>query len=282
MNQLLAKVKNRKQNITEAYKKILNNENFYLFPQNIQSIPYNPNTLLEDGQWYSIDNFSQQEFCLELLQQEILNSADFSSLTNDDFKKIDYLCSFEDENIYYFQKVRPSQLVVKRRLKLGRNFERDDGISIVINSFADAIYKKDIDTLYFQRLETISSIFKGIEMLYREATEEEVVEFFDNDFISLQPTLEISKIGKTSRKRIAAAMTALNSFNAEEKQRVIEYTISSSGLVFENNAFIINNEDDIQKLYWGITERYYVSPISQERRIANSIINIQNGKTQTE
>lgn len=282
MNQLLAKVKNRKQNITEAYKNILNNENFYLFPQNIQSIPYNPNTLLEDGQWYSIDNFSQQEFCLELLQQETLDSADFSSLTNDDFKKIDYLCSFEDENIYYFQKVRPSQLVIKRRLKLGRNFERDEGISIVINPFADAIYKKDIDTLYFQRLETISSIFKGIEMLYREATEEEVVEFFDNDFISLQPTLEISKIGKASRKRIAAAMTALNSFNAEEKQRVIEYTISSSGLVFENNAFIINNEDDIQKLYWGITERYYVSPISQERRIANSIINIQNGNTQTE
>ena len=74
MNQLLAKVKNRKQNITEAYKNILNNENFYLFPQNIQSIPYNPNTLLEDGQWYSIDNFSQQEFCLELLQQETLDS----------------------------------------------------------------------------------------------------------------------------------------------------------------------------------------------------------------
>lgn len=282
MNQLLAKIKNRKQNITEAYKKILNNETFYLFPQNIQSIPYNPNTLLEDGQWYSIDKFSQQEFCLELLQEETLDSADFSSLTNDDFKKIDYLCSFEDENIYYFQKVRPSQLVIKRRLKLGRNFERDDGISIVINPFADAIYKKDMDTLYFQRLETISSIFKGIEMLYREATEEEVVEFFDNDFISLQPTLEIPKIGKASRKRIATAITALNSFNTEEKQRVIEYTINSSGLVFENNTFIINNEDDIQKLYWGITERYYVSPISQERRIANSIINIQNGNTQTE
>lgn len=48
----------------------------------------------------------------------------------------------------------------------------------------------------------------------------------------------------------------------------------------ENNSFIINDEEDIKKLVWGITERYYETPISREKRVANSIINIQNGTTE--
>ena len=237
MNQLLAKIKNRKQK-NEGYRKIIDNKNCYFFPDNIQIIEYNPNTLLEEGQWYYISEFSQQDYCIDLLKQESFDSVDFTTLERDSFKKIDFLCSFQDDNFYYFQKVKSSQLTIKKRLNLGSPYELDEeSVSIVINPYADAIYKKDTDTLYFQRLETISSIFKGIDMLYREATEEETIAFFDNEFISLQPTLEIAKIGKASRKRIAMAMTILNKFTEPEKQEIIEYTKINPGLEFKNNSF---------------------------------------------
>lgn len=282
MNQLLAKIKNRKQK-NEGYRKIIDNKNCYFFPDNIQIIEYNPNTLLEEGQWYYISEFSQQDYCIDLLKQESFDSVDFTTLERENFKKIDYLCSFQDNNFYYFQKVRSSQLTIKKRLNLGSPYKLDEeSISIVINPYADAIYKKDADTLYFQRLETISSIFKGIEMLYREATEEETIAFFDNEFISLQPTLEIAKIGKASRKRIAMAMTILNKFSEPEKQEIIEYTKINSGLEFKNNSFTINNEEDVKKLILGIQERYYETPISKEKRIANSIINVENGTIESD
>lgn len=280
MNQLLAKIRNRKQSIKDGFKKIIDNKNCYSFPIDIQTIEYNPNTLLEDGQWYSISEFSCQEFCLELLKQDSFNSVDYSTLEKNEFAKIDYLCSYQDENYFYFQKIRPSQLLYKKRLLFGfgQNFTYDENnASIVINSYPDAIYKKDDDTLYFQKLETISTIFKGIDVLYKEATEEETVEFLKNDFISVSESLEVSKIGKSSRKRIAMAMTTLSKFSDDEKLEIFEYIKQNSGLGQENNAFIIKDEDDIKKLVWGITERYYETPVSKEKRIANSIIDVNTG-----
>ena len=280
MNQLLAKVKNRKQNIDEGFKKIIDNRNCYFFPNNMQTLEYSPNTLLEDGQWYFIAEFSQQEFCIDLLKQDRFDSVDFSTLQREEFTKIDYLCSYQDENYFYFQKIRPSQLLFKKRIlfSFGHDFNYDENnASIVINAIPDAIYKKDTDTLYFQKLETISTIFRWIDILYKEATEEETVEFLNNDFISVPASLEVSKIGKASRKRIAMAMIILNNFSDSEKQEVLEYTKQNSGLIYENNSFIINNEEDIKKLIYGIQERYYEAPISKEKRIANSIINIESG-----
>lgn len=271
MNQLLAKIKNRKQN-SEGYRKIIDNENCYLFPNNIQIVEYNPNTLLEEKQWYYINEFSQQDYCIDLLKQANFDSVDFTTIEKENFKKIDFLCSFQDNNFYYFQKVRSSQLTIKKRLNLGRSYGLYESVSIVINPYADAIYIKDTDTLYFQRLESISSIFKGIEILYREATEEETKEFFNYDFIALQPTLAISNIGKLSRKRIAMAMNTLKDLTDEKKQKIIKYTKKHSGLNFSNNAFVISKEEDIRKLVYGILERYYKTPVSQENRIANSII----------
>ena len=72
-------------------------------------------------------------------------------------------------------------------------------------------------------------------------------------------------------------MTILSRFSNEEKLEILEYTKQNSGLEHENNSFIIKDEEDIKKLVWGITERYYETPISKEKRIANSIINVDTG-----
>ena len=273
MNQLMAKVKNKTKTIFKSYKKLLSEEECYELP-NINSVEYNPNTLLEDGQWFSISNFSEQDFCLELFKLETFNSVDFEDIDGSDFGIIDYLCSIQDD-VYYIQKIRPAQLVIKKRVNFGDSCTlNQNSKSLVINKYPDAIYNKVEDVLYFQRLETINSIFKGIDTLYKEATEEEVVEFLDNDFITLGNEFNSTKVSKPNRKRIAMAMDILNRFSPEEKTNIIEYTRLNAGLQYENESFVIKDEEDIKKLVWGITERYYETPISRERRIANSILNV--------
>ena len=274
MNQLLAKVKNRNKNISETFKKVISDQTIYFTPIDLDSVDYNPNTLLENGQWYRISQFSEQEFCIDILTEQNFDSVEFDMLSKEDFSKIDYLCSYEGDT-FYFQKIRPSQLVVKKRINFGEAYEYDaSSKSIVINSFADAIYNKSNDTLYFQRLESITTIFKGIDILYKEATEQETEAFLHRDFIALSNDFNSSKVNKSIRKKIALAVDALANFNDEEKQSMVNYIKNTSGLNIQDNAFIISNEEELKKLLFGISERYYETPISKQLRIANSVINI--------
>ena len=275
MNQLLAKVKNRAKNISEAFKKVISDESIYITPYNLTDcVDYNPNTLLENGQWYKISEFSEQDFCIYILKEESFDSVDFDMLEKEDFTKIDYLCSCEGD-VFYFQKIRPTQLVVKKRIIFGERYKYDaNSKSVVINSFPDAIYSKNDDTLYFQRLEPIVTIFRGIDVLYKEATEQETDTFLHNDFISLANGFNATKVNKSVRKKIALATDSLDALDDEKKQEMIQYIQANAGLNFENNSFVISNEDDLKKLLYGISERYYEAPVSRQRRIANSIINI--------
>lgn len=282
MNQLLVKIKNNARSTFDGFRKILSNENCYSIPQNLQAVPYNPNTLLEDGQWYSLSQFSEQNFCLSLLKENSFDSVNFETLDNRDFKKIDYLCSFQ-ENVYYFQKVRPSQLVEKKRVVFGEPYRFvENSKSIDVNYYPDAFYDKNSDMLYFQKLETISSIFRGIDTLYREATEEETDTFLQNDFFEIAESFNSSKVGKANRKRIAMAMTTFNNFSREQKEEILAYTRENSGLELNENSFKLTSDEDLKKFMWGIFERYYETPVSREKRVANSIINLQNGVTQTD
>ena len=148
---------------------------------------------------------------------------------------------------------------------------------IVINNFADAIYKKDEDNLYFKKLTSVTSIFKGIEELYKEATQEETESFLENDFIKLDDNYSADKVKTANRKRIAMAMETLNRFSTEEKHSIFVYIKDyCEDLNFDENDsnFTITNEDDLKKLLYGIEQRYYTTPLGNERRLANSIITL--------
>ena len=68
----------------------------------------------------------------------------------------------------------------------------------------------------------------------------------------------------------------LNSFNAEEKKRVMEYTKNYTSLQQDEKGFIIETEEDLKKLMLGIFERFYETPVSKKTRVANSVIDLQN------
>ena len=172
MKCLIVKIKTGSKRAV-TYRKMLGDVELYSLPVDLSSaLEYSPDTLHEDSEWYKISEFSEKSFCLQLLKDEF-SSVNYDDLTISEIDKIDFLCSYQDD-IYHFQNVSRASLKPKRTIHLGDNFSFDENSkSISINNYADAVYVKAEDILYFQKLPKITSIFKGIDILYREATDEE-------------------------------------------------------------------------------------------------------------
>ena len=146
------------------------------------AVDYNPETILEEDDWYKIDQFSGTAYAIEVLKKDF-NTVEYDEANRVRTESVEYIMSVQD-NVYYFQRILKHSIMMKKRITLGDSIRLDQGEkSIVINSTPDAIYVKGDDILYFKKLSTISPIFKGIDELYREATEEETKEFLQNDFI---------------------------------------------------------------------------------------------------
>jgi hypothetical protein len=238
-------------------------------------VQYSPDHNLDEDSWFGIEQFSTQAFCLDFLKPPF-NSAEYDMLNTVDVDKLDFLCSYQNENEYYFQNVSRTQLISKKLLHLGDAFRYEENSkTIVINSIADAIYMKDRDILYFKRLPTISGIFKEMDILYRKATEVETVNFLQREFVQLDEDFSAIKVGKANRHRIAMALDTLDNFEEEQKGTVMDYIRDyCPDLEYQNNAFKIKSDDELRKILYGIEQRYYTTPVGNEKRCANSIIRL--------
>lgn len=146
---------------------------------------------------------------------------------------------------------------------------------MLLHSEPDAIYVTQSDMLIFTNLATISSIFKGIDVLYKEATDQEVEQFLEEDFIELSDDYNLAKVSKPNRKRMALAMDTLNAMEPEERDQMLSYIHSycDQKLRFDtdNGKFEIKTDDELKYLLYGIEQRFYTTPLSKERRLANSV-----------
>jgi len=275
MNHLIAKIRLRGNG--PKYKKVLSDVNLFTLPNDLEPhVTYSPDHNLDGDSWFGIEQFSTKTFCLDFLESPF-NSAEYDALDTIDVDKLDFLCSYQNSNEYYFQNVTKSQLLSQKILHLGDAFRYEENSrTIVINPLADAIYLRDRDILYFKRLPTVSGIFKGIDMLYREATEVETTTFLQNDFIVIDAEFSTEKVGKANRHRIAMALDTLNRFEDEQKGTVMEYIRDyCPDLEYQNDAFKIKSDDELKKLLYGIEQRYYTTPIGNEKRCANSIVRLE-------
>lgn len=276
MNQLIAKIRDRSKTNCK-YRKVISGKNVFALPESFSdTIEYDPSSLLEDEQWYAISDFSTMPYCLDFLKDVDFDSVDYEQLELEDFEKLDYLFSYQDE-VFYFQNITRSQLVKKKRLSFGESFKfESNNASIAIRETADAIYIKNEDTLCFRKLSSISSIFPGIDQLHRKATEAETTEFLDKDFITLSGGFSSMNVKIANRKRIALALDTLNNFCPEDKQAVFSYIkgycpdLTTSA----DDSFSISDEDDLKMLLFGIEQRFYTTPVGEEKRLANSIMRI--------
>ncbi|MGL5678783.1 MAG: ATP F0F1 synthase synthase [Plesiomonas shigelloides] len=238
-------------------------------------IPYNPDHNLDEDSWFKIEDFSQKEFCIDLLKKDY-DSKDYYDLTKDNFAKISYLFAIQG-NDFYFQKITPSLFVKRKTLVFGEAAKIEKSQTrLVINTLPDALYFKAADTLIFKNLATISSIFKGIDELYKEATKEEVEQFLDAQFIELGNDYNVDNVSKPNRKRIGLAMATLEAMSDDDKASMLDYIESYCGekkLKFdkENQKFEISNDDELKLLLYGIEQRFYTTPFGKEKRLANSV-----------
>lgn len=280
--QILGKIKCKRNEL--GYRKLISvDDNVY---ENItslvqESILYNPNTLLESkNQWYRLTEFSHNEFLNSNLNSIIESSASYSMLKHEEWGLLVYLLVIND-NFIYIQGIGKNILVKKKKLfKISDGFQYDaQREEIIIKDIPDAIYDIGADTLYFQKLLSLTKIFPGIDSLYKEATDQEIKTFLKQSFIILKNGFGYSGVKTLNRKRIALLQGMMVDLSIEEKMRIISYIGEyCSSLKRVEDAFEIGTEKDLKLLLYGLQERFYTTPIGDEKRIANSIIPIKENR----
>lgn len=273
MDHVLARVKRLTK---KPYKKVVSDHTLYegLNVCLNACVSYDPDHNLDEDSWFKIENFSQKDFCLPILTAEF-DSKDYDDLAKRQFEKIAFILAVQGDD-FYFQKITRSLFISKKFVSFGEaaEIEQPDN-RLVINSIPDAIYFKKSDTLVFKNLASISSIFKGIDELYREATQEEVESFLDESFIELTGDFDADKVSKPNRKRIAMAMNTLEGMSEEDRVQIPSYICDycGDGLKYdtENQCFEIGNDEQLKNLVYGIEQRFYTTPFGKERRLANSV-----------
>ena len=268
MNHLLARLKGRSETM---WKVMSQDADFYSIPNLTSSQVYDPRYKLDEEEWHRLENYSEKGFRNSVIGEE-LNTANFNQISLQDYSKILFLACKQDE-YWLFQKLTPSQFLRKRwfRISEAPTLRVDEPI-IVLNNFLDAVYDIGNDTLYFRDLARVKQIFRGIEELYREATQEEVAGFLGNDFLSLESDYSAESVKSANRKRIALVLDRLAELEEDEVSTLLQYTAEyCTDIQFEDGAFSVSSEDELKRVLYGIEERYYTTRLGQEKRLANSI-----------
>ena len=277
MSQFYVKIRQRGE--SNKYRKLLfTDKNIY--PESTEliqsSVAYSAKTLLDDGEWYYIGDFSNTGFSIDILQSGI-DPVDFDKFSIVDFSKIAYIIVAE-RNELYFQNVTKSRLVRRKQIvHIGEDFKYDEGtMAITLNEVPDAIYASTTDTLYFRKLASVTGIFTGIDQLYREATESETESFLERDFVTLKSNFSSKQVKTANRKRIALAEDTLSHLKKNEQEEIFSYIGDyCPELKCANGSFEVGNENDLKMLLFGIEQRFYTTIVGNEKRIANSVITLR-------
>lgn len=271
MDFLIAKIKRMSK---PAHYKVISDHTTYDFDvSNFSLFEYDPDHNLDEDGLYKISGFSEKTYCLDFLKENI-SSVNFSDIPAKRFKSISYLCAVQNDSVC-FQKVTPSTYLNRSILKLGENVTVEDCKNkVFLNPFPDAVYVPSEDILVFRNLGTISSIFKGIDVLYKEATQEEVEGFLNESFIGLSGEYGASKVSKPNRKRIALAMDSLACLESHEKDQMLDYIHGYCADISYDETekkFSISTDEELKRLLYGIEQRFYTTMLGDEKRLANSI-----------
>lgn len=274
MSQIFVRIRLRGN--ADKYRKLLSvDSNIYPKVKEIiqGSVKYAPQTLLEESEWYFVKDFSRSGYATDIIF-EGFDTVDFDMLEAADISKIEYLF-VEEGDALYFQNIGRSRLIRRKTIfQIGEGFRYDEkSMSIVLNEIPDAIYSKTEDILYFRKVSAITGIFRGIEQLYREATERETADFLSQSFIVLKDNFSSRHVKTANRKRIALAEDTLSHLPDMDKKQIFSYIGEyCPNLKSTDHSFEVGSEDDLKMLLFGIEQRFYTTPVGKEKRIANSVI----------
>jgi hypothetical protein len=111
-----------------------------------------------------------------------------------------------------------------------------------------------------------------MDVLYREATDAETQEFLESNFLDLRNGFDANAVKIPNRKRIAMVMDTLNAFDDAQRANIFTYIQGYCDVPFTADKFEIETEEALKLVLYGIEQRFYTTPLGNEKRIANSII----------
>jgi hypothetical protein len=277
MSCLLAKIKKK---TVEPYRKITAEQGAFedIDLTNLNTVLYTPDYKLDDDEWFKLENFDQQPYCMDILKNSF-DAKEYNEIEKDQFEEISYLISVQN-NSFYFQNITPSSFLRLKTIfcgdlpfgELSKIVENRK--QIVIKQIPDAIYDPKSKSLIFKNLSMITGIFSTIGELYKEATQIEVDDFLQESFIKKHASYELKKVSVLNRRLITAAIEAISKLTVKEKEEMFDYVndYCSQQIVFnpKGKSFEINNDNDLKYLLYGIHQRFYTTPFGKEKMLANS------------
>ena len=282
MEYIFARIRSREQKVKNKFICKTGDKLYKPSVELVQEIqPYDNVTVLDENSWFFIEEFSKKEYAKDtkdirdILGKPSISSVDYNSLELNEFNRVSYIFSISDDmKEIIFQRVGKASLIQKKMVVLFNGaFEyQPESITFIINEMPDAIYDKDQDTLYFQKLSSITGIFKNINELCREATNEETDAFLKSEF--LKASIDVKSVSIPNRKRIALATETLKNLEPEQKSKIFNYMTEYWDKKPNDGRFEITNNKELEMLLYGIEQRFYTTEVGAEKRIANSIIKL--------
>ena len=273
MNFTIAKLKGHKK---DQYRKLLSGETIFkaIKLEEIDLMPFEPHHKLDDDSWFFIDGFSKRDFILEILKRD-LDSKSFKDIKKKEFTETNCILSVQEDNVY-FQKINISTYIKKKIIQFGDIAKVEKGQHVmVVKDIPDAIFFKQEDKLIFRNVAVISSVFKGIDQLYIEATQENIKEFLKEEFLETSDEFNEASVSKPNRKRLGLVMDTMKKMPVEQKDDLVSYISNYCGNKVEvssdGNKFVLSNDQQLKFILYGIEERFYTTKYGKEKRLANSV-----------
>ena len=271
MGVLYCRIKSKTGKKKDKIKLALSNEgvNPYGGYSDLKEITFNPNYKLESDEIFVIKKLKENIANTEIIEIDNNYGTSYEKVAREDWNFLDFVFFIEND-IYYFQKIIGKKyLTIEKKLKF---FDGAPKISneiegINIKEFADIIYNKKKDELYFKNFTKANQIFKGIEGLYREATNTEIDAFLSHSIVKKCPKFDIETITPAKRKKINSLK---NNLEQVSNEKLKEYGELYCPELFEGKKINIKDLDSLDAFINIAGEFYYTGEITGSKKVSNS------------
>ncbi|HMI09936.1 MAG TPA: Kiwa anti-phage protein KwaB-like domain-containing protein [Candidatus Saccharimonadales bacterium] len=271
---IFAKMKSEGRNLPQ-YRLIASGESelrdftFYSFPNIHLSTKFDPEKVLEGGQWFYVTlSDEQRESMISPYIGNEESSGDLNHTVESDYGSVEVIYRV-DAGKAVFTKITDSYRIANKRILKFFDSERaqvfTEENSVEFSGEPHAFYD-GAGILYFRSFKTIRSLFPGVEEFFRRATESEKQKFLDCAVFDNQGVSPDS-IGQIDSRRIATILQdeSVDIENTSQHQKIINAVGKYAdylGITIVNNKIVLKDKKDVTKVVKALLSRYYTSEIT--------------------